>query len=456
MKRKFWVYLAGLVGLLLLGYGKRTLLSAPPEPRAPSGPVLGRIYDVEHRLLAFSQRKEGLILIPQAFEATPENISLLAKLTGKDERQLSFLLATEKNPIFLEAQGKVSLSLPGLITRSYFKRNYPYGALFSPVLGGREKALSLETYYRQILSQKGSFLRTNIKVEFQKALRRDLLRHLSSLKAEQGVAVILDLRSGRIKALAFQGSEDLLLTPQIDLSSVGAPFEEAYQKSAYEDLTSFVRALGFGEATGIDLPGEAPGIIPPEVSSLSQVRTSLIQLVRALGALNTGRLLSPKLGLEAGLSSGERYLIAVERRELEGLAPKKEGGVWYYGGSRKSGNFVMVGLWPRRNPNLAFGLYIEGVKVPGLPYYYTRFIPKAVRLVAQSQVSKKNKLVQKAKALEPSRMPDVRGLTLKAALERLAPLGLEVRFSGFGVTVKQWPAPGAPLKGTKLCRLVLR
>ena len=454
--KKYWFYLAGLVALLVLGYGKRALFSAPPEPKTPSGPVLGRIYDVEHRLLAFSQKKKGLILIPQAFEATPENISLLAKLTGRNEYELSLLLATEKNPIFFEAQKEEIPSIPGLITRSYFNRAYPYGDLLLPILGGQKKVSAFEAYYQKILAQKESFLRTNIKVEFQKALRRDLLKHLSSLKAEQGVAVILDLYSGRIRALAFQGSEDLLLNPQINLSSVGAPFEEVYQRSAYQDLTAFVRALGFDEATGIDLPGENPGIIPPEVSSLSEVRVSLIQLVRALGALATGRLISPKLGLEAGLSSGEKYLIAVEGRKIEGLTPKEEGGVWYHGGSRRSGEFVMIGLWPRQRPSLAFGFYAKGVKARGLPYHYTRFIPKAVRLVAQNKNSKEKKQAQRGNALGPFRMPDVRGLTLKAALERLVPLGLEVQFSGFGVTVKQWPAPGAPLKGAKICRLVLK
>ncbi len=52
-------------------------------------------------------------------------------------------------------------------------------------------------------------------------------------------------------------------------------------------------------------------------------------------------------------------------------------------------------------------------------------------------------------------MPRVERLSLRQALETLAPLNVEVEVSGRGVVVNQWPAPGTPLTAGTLCRLTL-
>ncbi len=448
----FVFLLLGLVVLVWVSYGGRSL-SASNQGEI-SEKLVGRVYDAERRLLAASVPQKGLVLIPQAFEASADNLSILAKFTGRSKEELTLLLATSKNPVYLEmATPKRLPALKGLIYRSFFKREYPYGDLFAPVLGPAEPLSGLELYYQKLLTRKGSFLRTAFKVETQKRLKKDLHFTLKKLRAQAGSALVLELRSGRLIALVSEGQGGDFLAPVLDLSWVGAPFEEAYYDSMYPNITVFLRALGFGEPTGVDLPGEYPGIMPAEVNSLDEVHASLLQLVRAVGALATGKLVSPKIGLEVGVSPQESYSVAVEIKELEDLIPRAKGGVWWHGGSRKEGHFIMVGLWPRKRPTFAFGLYVEGVRAYGLPYYYTRFIPKAVKI---EQASPRKVLAKEKKApCVGHKMPDVRGLTLKAALERLAPLGLKVHFSGFGVTVKQWPAPGVSLKDVKICRLVL-
>jgi cell division protein FtsI (penicillin-binding protein 3) len=52
-------------------------------------------------------------------------------------------------------------------------------------------------------------------------------------------------------------------------------------------------------------------------------------------------------------------------------------------------------------------------------------------------------------------MPDLRGLSLRQALEALAPLDVRLELAGRGVLVAQSPAPGTPLPPGATCRLTL-
>ncbi len=444
--------------LLLVCYGGAQLLLEPAPKKLEESCALGRVYDAERRLLASSQRKEGLLIIPQAFEVSLQNLNLLQRLTGKDQKTLTLLLSTKDSPFFLPLLSQEVPALGGILKKEYFWRSYPYEALFSPLLGRENELGSLELYYQSLLEKPGSFLRTALKVELQETLQNDLRYTLKRLRASAGVAIVIDIYSGRVKALVSQGDPELFLAPEIVLSWISEPFEQGYYDSMYETWHEFLRALGFGEPTGIDIPGEPPGLLPANIESLEEVKGSLIQVLRALGALSTGQLLSPKLALEAGFAGEGKYTIAVEKKELDDLIPRQKGGIWWYGGNRKTGRFLLVGLWPRQKPYLAFGLMAKGVRVWGLPCYYTRFISKTVRYfknedVFKDEITKHFALSQKSGI---RKMPDVRGLTLKAALEKLNPLGIDVHFSGFGVTVKQWPAPGTPLSKISYCRLVLR
>src|SRR5262249_51182419 len=52
-------------------------------------------------------------------------------------------------------------------------------------------------------------------------------------------------------------------------------------------------------------------------------------------------------------------------------------------------------------------------------------------------------------------MPRLAGLSLRQALEALAPHGVRLEISGRGVVTSQQPAPGAPLPAGPVCRLHL-
>ena len=52
-------------------------------------------------------------------------------------------------------------------------------------------------------------------------------------------------------------------------------------------------------------------------------------------------------------------------------------------------------------------------------------------------------------------MPRVLGLSLRQALELLAPLDVRLEVTGRGIVVSQAPPPGAPLPAGAMCRLAL-
>ena len=54
-----------------------------------------------------------------------------------------------------------------------------------------------------------------------------------------------------------------------------------------------------------------------------------------------------------------------------------------------------------------------------------------------------------------SAFPDLRGLSARDALRRLAKAGLAAQMSGDGYVVSQDPAPGAPIDPKRVCRVTL-
>ena len=464
IKKYAWAFF-GLAAIFFVTRGVTGFLGAEHRPNPTSRQALGPIYDAENRLLAESKKVQRFLLIPQAFKPTEENIELLARITGKKPSELALFLSHQKEPVLLPRANPKLLArlegLPGIIRREYYVRRYPFGKLW-PLLDGTQETLSgLEAYYRTILLQPRTSLNLGIKIELQRALERDVEQLLKRFKAKAGGGIILDISTGRVTAISTLGEKDLLLKDELPLSVLKAPLEEAYYESMYEDWEDFLRALGFGERTRIDLPGEEVGVLPVEIAGLEEALASPVQMVRALAALVSGRLVTPKIAM--GVHSGkETYRLPPSQTELEDLIPREKGGVWSWGGTKKEGVFLVGGLWPLSKPEVAYVLYLKGVNVQGLPPRYARFVPKTLKagkvdLVDLAKDRKKGKKVPQAVSKGAAKvMPDVRGLTLKEILARLVPLGLKVKFSGFGVAVQQWPAPGAPLKKYKECRVVLK
>jgi beta-lactam-binding protein with PASTA domain len=56
----------------------------------------------------------------------------------------------------------------------------------------------------------------------------------------------------------------------------------------------------------------------------------------------------------------------------------------------------------------------------------------------------------------PGTVPDLRGLSAREAVRKLAAFGMSARISGSGVVVSQKPLPGDPIDAGSVCSLVLK
>jgi len=52
-------------------------------------------------------------------------------------------------------------------------------------------------------------------------------------------------------------------------------------------------------------------------------------------------------------------------------------------------------------------------------------------------------------------VPDLRGMSAREAMQKLARLGVNARVTGDGFVVSQDPQPGLPLESVTVCRLIL-
>ena len=88
-----------------------------------------------------------------------------------------------------------------------------------------------------------------------------------------------------------------------------------------------------------------------------------------------------------------------------------------------------------------------GPKVPEEDEYYKKW------LALQPRADERSALRQ---GLQNEKMPDVRGYSVRKALQTLQDYGLKITIKGTGKVVAQHPSPGAPLRGIEGCRLELR
>lgn len=270
----------------------------------------------------------------------------------------------------------------------------------------------------------------------------------------------------------------------------------------------YLRAYGFGSATGIDLPGEGAGILYPVERWTRLSRTSLpmgyeialtpLQTTAALAALvNGGKYYQPHIVSEIRDPHGNtvfrrqvepvRQVIrpttsAIMRELMEdvivnGTGKKAQVEGYRIGGktgtTRKSNVFThreyiasFGGAFPIHQPRVAIYLYIDNPK--GAYYASTVAAPafqeitRSVALhlgIAPSEeliARVDNKGGKNAKAtptpapdspvlLGIGAMPDLRGLSMARARTLLPEQAARVRFLGSGVVTDQFPAPGDPI-----------
>jgi len=267
---------------------------------------------------------------------------------------------------------------------------------------------------------------------------------------------------------------------------------------------SWIRRFGFGERTGIQLPGEASGLLrrtdkwtqvsPASISIGQEIGVTPLQIVRAVSAVATGglrvepriidrvidddgntveapprhppvRVMSEKTAavlneiLKNVVSRGTGEHAALAEHVAAGkTGTAQKAGRGGYSADRYVGSFV--GYVPADRPRLAILVVIDE---PRGEHYGGTVAAPAFREIAEAtlrylgvapSIPSRSIAVtppslaafsQHAPAADSAAVPDLRGLDARAAIARAVASGLTVQAIGSGVVTSQNPEPGGAL-----------
>lgn len=291
---------------------------------------------------------------------------------------------------------------------------------------------------------------------------------------------------------------------QILQNSCNVGFMELGRRLGAEKLTEYIRLFGLGSKTGIDLNGEAAGIIKnaKDVSetdlatiSFGQTNTlSCIQYLKAFNAIaNGGTLVTPHLMKEISHYDDENNLVTDHKYEdankkeildknvtkelrgyLESVIAEGGGGKAYIqgyhiggktgtaqkinenGGGYAGGKYIasFAGMAPASEPQITILISIDE---PDPSNYYAGQIAAPVGKQLFNDIF--NYLAIKVDATEEQRMnsllkditiPEVRGQLYKDGIKILKDTGIKVKLSGEGDYIADMnPKPGYSIKEGK-------
>jgi len=254
-------------------------------------------------------------------------------------------------------------------------------------------------------------------------------------------------------------------------------------------LARYIESFGFGRRTGIDLPGEARGVMfrrmgPVELATASfgqgPAVTAIQQVVALSAAVNGGKIMRPLLVKEVRDSHGATIeLFEPEvlgqpigpetservRRLLEGAVLHGSGRNARIDGQRiggKTGTAQMpkagggyyedkyiasfIGMAPADDPSIVLLVIVQEPKGPQ-GHYGSQVAAPAFRAMVADILRYQNVTPQGTdlEVIMPSSVavPELRGLTTTAALAHLRNLGLNLKLAQEGQRVmKQDPLPG--------------
>ena len=380
----------------------------------------GMIVDRRGRVLAVSTRGESVRLDPVLLEDAGETSRQLGGILGLDAAGLLEKIDLRRGSRFLwvkrfvtkeQAEAVRGLEFRGVVVESEYRREYPMGQLAAHVLGytdvdgrgleGVEREydeylsgesglwrLRSDAMRRPVGAQGGSrgprhgrHLVLTIDAVIQTVVEEQLAATVERFQALGASAVVMDVRTGEVLALAnvptFNPAEarqsdpevrrNRALTDPVEPGSTFKPFTVAaaieggyvkvdtaifchnglyagrgigvireYENHGYGELTvaeiiarssnigsakvaqkmgkeyffGMIEKFGFGQETGIDLPGEGAGILMPlsewkwgqyaltrAAYGQGPVAVTAMQLVRGFACLsNGGRLVTPRVG----------------------------------------------------------------------------------------------------------------------------------------------------------------
>lgn len=277
------------------------------------------------------------------------------------------------------------------------------------------------------------------------------------------------------------------------------------------DLAMRLSMLGFGQLTGIDLPGEKQGVIPavfPE--KLDETfdpgfRATPIQMLQAFALiLNKARPFKPHVAfpfsgldrrpdkesidhgvmLPMGIMAEKvnKGIVRPDYKEKKGVLSKHilpgsgsgpaMAGIKIFDkkeGAAFRGQVTGMGFWPLDKPQICYVTVLNNVRRD--PRIRRGTLGHTVRIAqnAFSVMRHSNNLVADSTKgvlrpgydfsgpeYETGKLPDVRGFSMRSAAEILFRMGIRVSASGSGTVVSQAPSAGADMDSVSLCRLTCR
>ncbi len=278
-----------------------------------------------------------------------------------------------------------------------------------------------------------------------------------------------------------------------------------------------LRQCGFGEKTGIDLPGEESGkVYPPSkwtvLSRTSvpigyEIATTALQIVTATSAIANGGLLMRPYIVREILDYNGQSVKTVQPQVVRQIvkhstadiimelmeAVVKEGtgknaAIEGYRVAGKTGTtrkshvetkqYIagFVGIVPADDPALTIYTYIDNPN-PKKAYFASEVAAPLFKRIAENSLrclgippsvkpmpmfltstvpdERPKHHVEKSGPIQTAEtMPNVMGLTMVEVKEKLAPLQCPVKFIGSGVVIEQSPPAGASMKTAQRCLIV--
>ncbi len=200
----------------------------------------GKIMDRNGEVLASSMPVKAIWAIPEdVLQATPDKQAALAKLLGFSKEELDKKLASDKHFVYLKRQVDndvadkiIALDIDGIQTRKEYKRQYPEGEMMAHMVGftnvedvgqesmelAQQKNLVGVAGSRRVIKDRlghivedigavrdprdGKDISLSVDRKLQFIAYTQLKEAVTKFKAKAGGAVVLDVKTGEVLALA--------------------------------------------------------------------------------------------------------------------------------------------------------------------------------------------------------------------------------------------------------------
>jgi len=295
------------------------------------------------------------------------------------------------------------------------------------------------------------------------------------------------------------------------------------QKLGKEKFYKYIDNFGFGTKTGIDLPGESPGVVRPvknwtkvdaaTIAFGQGVSVTAIQMITAMSAIANGGVLMKPYILRSVTDKNnipiKMYNPTVVRKVISAETAKRLTNmltevVGAADGTGKNANIVNVavagktgtsqkfdfsrnvyssekvrtsfmGFFPADNPQVAILVILDEPQrdkwggVAAAPVFKSigeqilNCIKTNIRVTPIFEPDKQSKMqlvsaqetiaVRVAENNDESVMPDFRGLTIREAMKKAKAKSIELKVSGNGWAVRQYPQAGRVLGEDRVCRV---